>query len=229
MPLIALIDILRRRAEARVFPCIRELITEGLYPERLSPEERVPSRQDITQFLAAWFRHVDVPQEICLEWLIPYCTERLSAMSSSSISQIRHSTKSNIKYIYKSHLPFECGAKNNIFKASCAETCPLFDEMTKKDQMKSAEKTARHYKPERLDQRAIEVDNVAVGSVKEQHQEQFHQAMEFVCDQMAKGVAKKHIVKVLNEKGFKTRTGRIWSQGILSFELKKVGYESSDP
>jgi len=231
MHLNILIDILKRQAEGRVFPCIRELITEGLYPERLSPEDLKPSRHDITQFLATWFRYMDIPEEICREWMIPYCTERLSAMSSSAISQIRHNTKSNVKYIYKSQVPFKCGAKNNIFKASCAENCPLFEEMTEKHQEKMverAEMVERGYEPERFDQKKIEADNAAVGSLKEQYQEQFVKAMAFACDQVAKGVIKKHIVTLLNEKGFKTRTGRKWSQAILASEFKKVREKSSD-
>ena len=231
MHLNILIDLLKRQAEARVFPCIRELITEGLYLERLSPEDPKPSRHDITQFLAAWFRYMDVPEEICREWMIPYCTERLSAMSTSTLSQIRHNTKSNVKFIYKSQVPFTCGAKNNLFKASCAENCPLFEEMSEKHQEKMAERAEmveRRYEPERLDQKKIEADNAAVSSRKEQYREQFVKAMAFACEQVAKGVVKKHIVTHLNEKGFKTRTGKRWSQGILAIELKKVREKSSD-
>jgi hypothetical protein len=215
MHLNTLIDLLKRLAEARVFPCIRELISEGLYPERLSPGDLRPSRQDVTQFLAAWFRHVDVPEEICREWMIPYCTEHLSAMSSSSLSQIRHSTKSNVKYIYKSRVPFLCGAKNNIFKASCTEACPLFDAMTEEHQKKPEKRTEQAHEPEVLDPMP------AVASVKETYQEQFIKAMEFASDQIAEGVKRKHVVTLLNEKGFKTRTGRKWSDSILNSELKK--------
>ncbi len=232
MHLTTLTDLLKRLAEARVFPCIRELITEGLHPERLSPEAPKPSRHDITHFLAAWFRYVDIPEEICREWMIPYCTERLSAMSTSSLSQIRHNTKSIVKYIYKSQVPFTCGAKNNILKASCAENCPLFEEMTEKHQEKVAEQTKiveRQYEPERLDPKKIEAANVPYVSLKEQYQEQFVKAMAFACDQVDKGVAKKYIVAQLNERGFKTRTGRKWSPSILTSELKKVKETSSDP
>ncbi len=232
MYLDTLIDLLKKEAEARVFPCIRELIMEGLHSERFSSDDLVPSRQDITQFVAAWFRHIGIPKDLCREWMIPFCTERLSAMSSSSLSRIRHSTKSNVKYIYRSEVPFECGAKNNLFKASCAETCPLFDQMTEKHQKKlakQAEQVERRYEPERLDPKAIEAGNVAVGSLKEQYQEQLVKAMEFACEEVAKGVAKKHIVNMLNEKGFKTRTGRRWSQGILSGELKRIREKSSNP
>lgn len=224
MHLNTLIDLLKKQAEAQVFPCIRELITEGLHSERLPPDDPAPSRQDITQFVAAWFQHIGTPKDVCREWMIPYCAERLSAMSSSSISQIRHSTKSNVKYIYKFEIPFECGAINNIFKASCAETCPLFEEMTEKYQKKmaeKAEKAERRYEPERLDQKAIAADNATVGLLKERYQEQFVKAMEFVRDQMAKGVARKHIVNRLNEQGLKTRTGRKWNHGTLSSELKR--------
>ena len=232
MYLEALLDLLKKEAEARVFPCIRELLTEGLHLERFSSDDLIPSRQDITQFVAAWVRYAGMPQDACREWMIPYCTERLSAMSSSSLSRIRHSTKSNVKYIYTSEVPFECGAKNNLFKASCAETCPLFDQMTEKHQKKlakQAEQVERRYEPERLDPKAIEAGNVALGSLKEQYQEQLVKAMEFACEEVAKGVTKKHIVNMLNEKGFKTRTGRRWSQGILSGELKRIREKSSNP
>ena len=228
---ISLIDLLKKQAELRLFSCIRELITEGLHPERLSPEDTAPSRQNVTQFVAAWFLHVGIPQDVCREWMIPYCTERLSAISSSSISQIRHSTKSNVKYIYKFRVPFECGAKNNIIKASCVETCPLFEKMTEKHQQKMAEQVEmveRRYEPERLDPKAVDASSPPVGSLKDQYREQFVKAIACACDQVEKGVKNMYIVELLNEKGLKTRTGRKWTGAILASELKKIREKSSD-
>ena len=228
---VSLIDLLKKQAELKLFSCIRELITEGLHPERLPPGDLSPTRQDVTQFVAAWFRHTGVPQDICEEWMIPYCTERLSAISASSLSQIRHSTKSNIKYIYKSQVPFECAGKNNSLKASCTGTCPLFEEMTEKHQQKMAEQVEmveRQYEPERLDPKAVDAGAPAPGFLKDQYREQFVKAMAFVCDQEGKGIKRKIITDQLNEKGFKTRTGRKWTPAILASELKKAKEKPSD-
>jgi hypothetical protein len=58
-------------------------------------------------------------------------------------------------------------------------------------------------------------------SVKEMYQEQFEKAMKFAFEKLNQGIARKRIVRLLNEEGFKTRTGRIWTLSILSGELKR--------
>lgn len=80
--------------------CIEDLVVNGLRPERFSTDENCPNLQKVTQFLASWCRMVGLSQEQCTEWLVDYCQEVLASLSRSSLSQIRHSTKSNGKYIY---------------------------------------------------------------------------------------------------------------------------------
>ena len=58
-------------------------------------------------------------------------------------------------------------------------------------------------------------------SVKQKYRDQFEKALEVVQDQIKKGVAIPDIVVLLNDRGFKTRTGRKWTYSILQSELKK--------
>ena len=59
-------------------------------------------------------------------------------------------------------------------------------------------------------------------SVKEEYKEQFEKAMEVVQYHLKQRVPKKEIVSLLNDSGFKTRTGKQWSYAILAGELKKL-------
>lgn len=59
-------------------------------------------------------------------------------------------------------------------------------------------------------------------SVKQKYRDQFEKALEVLQDQIKKGVSKPHIAVLLNDRGFKTRTGRKWTVPILQTELKKL-------
>lgn len=133
MHLVTLKDILEPHEDPRLYPCVVDLVENGIQLDRFSPQEQVPSRQDVTQFLAAWFNYINVTPEIYQDWLIDYCTSVLSAISSSSKSRIRHSTKSNIKYVYGSAVVFNCRCNKNPFKATCNPDCKAYDEMINKD------------------------------------------------------------------------------------------------
>jgi len=115
--------------EKYLFPCIRDLVANGLTLERFTNEDNIPSRQDITQYIAAWFKYIGLSSDECREWMIEYCIGLLSVISSSSKSRIRHSTKCNIKYIYKSDVSFNCRCEKNRFKAPCEPKCPIYEEM----------------------------------------------------------------------------------------------------
>ena len=211
--------ILRESDEKYLFPCIEDLVTNGLNSARFSSEDHRPSRQDITQYLAAWFRHIGICADDCRDWMIEYCVDLLSTISCSSNSQIRHSTKSNIKYIYKSDVSFECGCENNIFKASCDRNCPVYEEMSDKYKERKAREAKRSYEPERQPKHCgVGIEGL---SVKETYRAQFEKALEIVQDHVKKGVSKEDIVSLLNDRGFKTRTGRNWTYSILQSELKK--------
>jgi hypothetical protein len=213
-------EILKSKDESTLFVCVNDLVQNGLTLSRFEAEERKPSRQDITQFIAAWFKYMNVTPDECRDWLIDYCLDMLSAISSSSLSQIRHSTKSNIKYIYKSDVTFDCGCENNVFKALCKRDCPVYDEMNEKykERMeKEANKTyeiiTRPPKPEVM---------LPPPSVKEQYKNQFEQALEIATNYRKQGYRIKKIVQLLNDQDMKTRTGRKWTYPLLQNELKKL-------
>ncbi len=85
-----------------VLPCIQDLVTNGLQTSRLSPSDGVPNRQDVTQYLAAWSRVARLDENTCRQWLSEYAVALLASISKTSPSGIRHSTKSNVKYICSS-------------------------------------------------------------------------------------------------------------------------------
>lgn len=215
-------ELLGEKRNTCLFPCIGDLVAHGLDPTRFSDEDNIPTRQDVTQHMTAWFKYIGMSPGECRQWMIDYCAGVLSAISSSSNSQIRHSTKSNIKYIYSSDVSFDCGCEKNRFKASCERTCPAYEEMlTKakerdtKHSIQSCESTAE----------ARATDNEMAlqrTSVKDTYRDQFDKAIEVALTHLNKGVSKQKIVSLLNDSGFKTRTGRRWSYSILGIELRSL-------
>ena len=131
--------------EKYLFPCIRDLVANGLTLERFTNEDNIPSRQDITQYIAAWFKYIGLSSDECREWMIEYCIGLLSVISSSSKSRIRHSTKCNIKYIYKSDVSFDCRCEKNRFKALCEPKCPIYEEMAHRAKKSEAANIVESY------------------------------------------------------------------------------------
>ena len=211
--------ILKNIDKKYLFPCIKALVTNGLDLTRFSNEDLSPSRQDITQYLLTWFKYIGISADECRDWMIEYCLDVLSVISSSSLSQIRHSTKSNIKYIYNSDVPFDCGCENNIFKAACERNCPVYNEMLDKYKERLEREANKKYEIERSekDYRII----IEPPKLGEKYKDQFEKALEFVRCKIKEEIVPEDIVKMLNEQGFKTRMGKKWTCGILSIELKK--------
>jgi len=58
-------------------------------------------------------------------------------------------------------------------------------------------------------------------SIKDKYKDQFEKALEVMEEHIKKEVPKQDIVTLLNDAGFKTRTGRKWTVPILQSELKK--------
>ena len=216
-----LLELLPQDKNEKIFLCIRDLVANGIDTERFANETYTPQRQEATQYIASWFKYIGLSADDCREWMISYCVGMLSVISTSSKSQIRHSTKSNIKYIFRSGATFDCGCESNRFKAACATTCPVYEEMTQKAEERKKATIEETYRV----RAAFETTDVFVPksySVKEQYKEQFAAAMTFAKEQLEQGVKKKDIVKLLNEKEFKTRTGKTWAYTNLSTELKKL-------
>ena len=203
----------------QIFSCIQDLVSNGLTLSRFPDGESRPTRQDVTQFVAAWFRHIGGSPDACRDWLIEYCVDVLSPISSSSKSQIRHSTRSNIKYIYRSEVPFDCGCENNLFRAACRKECPLYEEMRVRYIKRKEREANRSYEPE------PPAKDHGVGivrpAVKELNREQFEKGLTFIAERLRRGVARKKIVALLNDGGFKTRTGKNWTYSVLNLEIHK--------
>ena len=205
--------------DQNLFPCIIDLVVNGVNPDRFSTEDRRPDRQDITQHLASWFKYIEVPSDLCKVWMNEYCVDMLAAISSSSKSTIRHSTKSNIKYIYSSNVIFRCARENNPFKASCNPNCSVYESS-------GAEETKKvHNEPKESEETSNPLDFLLL---RDRYKDQFNVAMDFVNDNIKKGVTQKKIVALLNKNGFKSRTGKIWTFSTLSSELRRYRENNRD-
>lgn len=209
--------ILREREVDVIYPCIRDLLENGAVLTRFSDSELKPQRQDITQYMAAWSKHVGLGEEECRSWLVEYCVTMLSSISKTSPSGIRHSTKSNIKYIYRSDVPFSCEHENNSFRAQCSRDCPAYVAMITKacDRRNETSRKPSSALPAGI----VEAQFIPV---KEIYRGQFEISLRLIHDETKKRTKKKKIIQLLNEQGLKTRTGRRWTYGILSYELKKI-------
>ncbi len=220
----ALAAMLRERGEGTIYPCIQDLLDNGLILARFSPGEVKPQRQDITQYMAAWSKHVGLAAEECRSWLIEYCVTMLSPISRTSPSGIRHSTKSNIKYIYGSDVTFACEHENNPFRAKCIRECPAYTAMMAKscDGRNETSKKVTSVQP-------ADVVEFQVLPVKAIYGDQFKIALRLAHDEMKKGTKRKLIVQLLNKQGLKTKTGRKWTYSILHIELRKLKrYQAAD-
>lgn len=215
--LTGLKSILKGNEKKRLFACIEDLALNGVDPKRFSGEEFMPTRQDATQFILKWFHHIGVPPNECRNWMIGFAVDVLSEISASSASRIRHSTKSNMKFVYKSGVPFECGCEENFFKARCDSDCLLYEEMHRLAKRKK--KKVHNW----------EVDHSKMAppaftpppSLKEKFKEQFDEAMKLVAERVEQGLELKAVLELLHEKDFKTRTGKKWTLSSLRFEMRK--------
>lgn len=211
-----LADLFRERDMEAIYPCIQDLLKNGLILSRFSDSEAKPQRQDITQYMAAWSRHVGLSEEECRSWLIEYCMVMLSPISKTSSSGIRHSTKSNIKYIYKYGIPFSCDHETNPFKAQCKKDCSAYAAVVDKAGRGEDEISKKPvFTP------PVDVIEDQFTPVKAIYKDQFETALQLIHDETQKKTPIKKIVRILNEQGLKTKTGRIWTYSTLYSELKK--------
>jgi len=214
-PYLSVLDArLGERGQATLYPCIRDLVEHGLDLARFATGDQTPQRQDVTQYLAAWSRHAGLSEEESSAWLVDYCVALLGSLSQRTPAAIRHSAKSNLRYIYRSSIPFLCHCANNPFRANCRPDCPVFAEMQAKLQAKASELA----QPKPLTRPPAPVIQPVLG-VKESCLEQFQTGLRLALEEDRKGTKLRHIVVILNERGLKTRTGREWKYAILHKEL----------
>ncbi|MBM4347425.1 MAG: hypothetical protein FJ107_04755 [Deltaproteobacteria bacterium] len=201
-----------------IYPCIQDLVENGLTVARFSPADPIPTRQDVTQYLASWCRHAGLSQEDCLAWLAEYSVAMLSSISRTSPSGIRGSTKSNLKHIYRADIPFICECDENPFRAHCSANCPVYADM----QVKLLERKSKKPDIEHVIERPAEIFEMQKVSVRETYKEQFEAALEVIRGEMERGTERKAILDLLIERGFKTRTGKRWTYSILGNEQSRI-------
>ncbi len=206
------------RSKDAIYPCIRDLVEHGLDLTRFSAGETTPQRQDITQYVAAWLRHAGLSEDESSGWLIDYCVAMLASLSKRSPAAIRHSTKSNLRYIHRSAVPFLCQCADNSFRANCSSDCPVFDDMQAKLRAKAIE--ALQPKPPFVRPPTPVIELVL--PVKQVYLEQFRLSLRLALEEIQKGTKMGRIIGILNERGLKTRTGRKWNYAILRNELQNL-------
>ena len=211
-------DFLTDSGREAIYPCIGDLVVNGLQVSRFAPSDHMPNRQDVTQYLAAWCKDARLSEDAARTWLCDYAVSTLAPLSNSSPSAIRHSTKSNVAYIYRSDRPFVCEREDNRFRANCSKTCPVYDEMVTKAAKMKADSLAAM---KRRHAAVLSTDAIP-SSVKEVHREQFLSAMQLVSREVSKGTKKSVILDLLKQQGMKTRTGREWTYAILASEIRKL-------
>ena len=214
-----LTKILDDAEKQKIYSCIQDLLSNGIVPERFKAGESFPSRQDVTHFILAWLKHIGVPADRCRNWIIRYCEKKLSKISSSSPSRIRHSTKSLIKYIYRSEdVSFDCGCEKNKLKAACESNCPVYGEMEVKYKlrMKKLHDDIHFVRPR------VQASVEPPLQVRERYKEQFDKAMEIVKEHLNQVSSIDEMTRYLNDQGYKTRNGKSWTSSTLRNETKKL-------
>lgn len=220
-PFLNVLDtLLGGRGQDTLYLCIWDLVEHGLDRARFATGEITPQRQDITQYLAAWSRHAGLNEEETSAWLIDYCVAVLATLSKRTAAAIRHSTKSNIRYIYRSAVPFLCHGANNPFRAHCSPDCPVFNDMQAKLRAKAIEALQPRPPPPVIE---------PVLPVKEVYLKQFQTGLRLALDEIRKGTKMRRIVELLNGRGLKTRTGREWKYAILRNEILALKNSPSPP
>jgi len=211
-----LIKIIGKEAYDKAFKCIKDLIINGLSLDRFTDDCYRPSRHEITLFLSAWCKLMGLSPEDYREWLTDYCVDVLSVISSTKPSQIRHSTKSTIKYIHKYDIAFICNCEHNIFKSTCSKDCIIYEKMHETYLLNLEEEKKRI---EKYQNTCSEIKSEPVPetiSKKQKYKEQFDKAVTCIKEYLDKGHTKKEIAEMLNKEGYKTSTGFKWKPGIVS-------------
>ncbi len=204
--------------QQKIYACIQDVMTNGIVAGRFKAGEPFPSRQDVTHFILAWLKHTGVPADKCRTWMIRYCEKILSKISSSSPSRIRHSTKSLIKYIYRSEdVSFDCGCEQNKLKATCEPNCPVYGEMKDKDEIRKKQwhDAVNYVRP------PIQPPAEPLLQIRERHKEQFQKAIDVVREQLSQISSVDEMTRYLNDQGYKTRNGKSWTVATLRRETKK--------
>ncbi len=214
-------QVLDENNKSRLFCCIKELATNGVSLERFTEGEHTPSSKDLIRFIARWFKRIRMSEGECRDWMNEYHVEILSSVYSGPGLWREEHIRSQIKSVYESDTVFDCGCENNPFKASCGRNCLVYKEMLDKWEERKARETNMSYTPRTGNKIWDMALAVPVRSVKEKYNDQFEEAVNIICDHVGRHVPRDRIVKVLNERGFKTKTGKKWTYSSLSNVLRR--------
>ncbi len=184
----------KERKKKYLSVCIRDIVTNGIVSARFR-DVCVPEPHELKRYLAAWFDYIGISPDSCLKWMRAYCSDVLA----------------DNRYVLISDAEFDCGCEDNLFGAPCRRSCPLYAEMYQKY-------TARKTKEASEDSDAGTVNT----PVKGKYIRQFEEARNLILRLNDEGFSRKEIVQILNEQGFKTRTGRVWTYPLVCFELETL-------
>ena len=216
MHLQKLMNIIVTEGKCEPYPCIKDIVENGLSLDRFAEGDRRPNRNETAIFLAAWCKSMGFAPEVYSDWLIDFAVDVLSGISSSAPSQIRHSTKSTIKYIHRSDVPFSCNCKNNIFKAVCSLDCSVYEEMEEIYLQSLEVEQKRIERLQQIKEESTTYQDTEPPPSTELYEKQFDEAVTLITQYIKKGYIKTEITVFLNEKGFKTATGHDWKLGDVS-------------
>ncbi len=228
MHLQKLMDITAAQGGHEPFTCIKDIVKNGLSPDRFAEGEHKPARNELTIFLAVWCKHMGFTPDIYGDWLIDFTVDVLSRISSSKPSAIRHSTKSIIKYVHRSNVDFSCKCRNNDFKAVCSSDCPIYGEMAEiylRDIEIKQKRIEELQKKSVADDPVPDIDPESL-PVTKRYRKQFEEAVSLITQYLNEGRSKKEILAMLNNIGYRTITGRAWKLSNLSLFISTHGLRS---
>ena len=218
-----LMAILMANGISEPYTCIVDIVQNGICPDRFTADDPRMNRNDTTIFLAAWCRHIGLTPEIYSDWLLDYAVDILSRISASKPSQIRHSTKSIIKYVHRSDVPFVCNCRYNAFKAVCSPDCPVYPEMEAAYFHNLDMKRQRREEFKRKDAIDHPPPDPETLPVTKRNKKQFEEAVALIEKYLNEGIIKKKIADLLNESGYKTMYGKPWSPHLVSVVSNQHG------
>jgi hypothetical protein len=196
-------------------PWLEDLVVNGPRYELWPQPNARPNRVILTEFLARWLKASGVSEERALEWLLEYCRQVLAQFSKTGPSGIRHGTRANTRWVYKSNFSFDFDAiASQVPAPEWAGKPAYMPVFARWDELLVVEK-----------QKALELyrqtPRVQVPlSVKERYREKFEEGLKLAREKRALGVELEQITTLLNEAGYPTRTGRKWTLGTLYQTLR---------
>lgn len=211
----SLLEILPNSNNVYVYPCVEDVVSSNGFLRKHNGQPTF-NRQDVTQYLCKWLKHAEISAESARNWLIEYSVDVLSAISSSKAARIKHSTKSNIKYIYREDVAFICDGKENVFKAKCDLECPLYDEMLQALQKRKEEEQ----KPKDYE-KYVPLSPPPSPGIKETYKSSYENSLKIISEKLKAGQNHRDIVRYLNDNGYKTKTGKNWARGSIGYAVKE--------